>query len=282
MAKYLRYESGESYRYGRLDGTTITPLDGIFPNFTPSKDPTVELGSVKLLAPTVPTRIVSAGPGFKNGGDPAMAPTIPTFWHKPLAAQNDPEGIIEIPDDDWPGIVHECEFAIVIGKKAKRISVEEAKDHIFGYMIYNDITRGDFNPGGKGFANTCYYAYGKTYDGFAPMGPYVVTDIDPTNLRMICRVNGEVRQDHNTSDRLFTNEQIVSWLSHMGTLNPGDVISTGSPPGMTWLKDGDVVECEIEELGILRNYVRKNPVPPPPEMVGRRDLYWPHKPVGSD
>ena len=260
MAKYLRYESGDSYRYGRLDGMTITPLDGIFPNFTPSKDPTVELGSVKLLAPTVPTRIVSAGPGFKNGGDPAMAPTIPTFWHKPLAAQNDPEGIIEIPDDDWPGIVHECEFAIVIGKKAKRISVEE----------------------GKGFANTCYYAYGKTYDGFAPMGPYVVTDIDPTNLRMICRVNGEVRQDHNTSDRLFTNEQIVSWLSHMGTLNPGDVISTGSPPGMTWLKDGDVVECEIEELGILRNYVRKNPVPPPPEMVGRRDLYWPHKPVGSD
>ena len=86
MAKYLRYESGDSYRYGRLDGMTITPLDGIFPNFTPSKDPTVELGSVKLLAPTVPTRIVSAGPGFKNGGDPAMAPTI-TSWASPTVSR---------------------------------------------------------------------------------------------------------------------------------------------------------------------------------------------------
>ena len=109
--------------------------------------------------------------------------------------------------------------------------------------------------------------------------PVVVTDIDPNNLRMVCRVNGVVHQDHNTSDRLFDYDKIVQWLSHMGTLNPGDVISTGSPPGMKWMNDGDVVECEIEGIGILRNHVRARQIPPPPEMLGRRDLQWPFKPI---
>jgi len=256
MAKYLRYESGSSFRYGKLDGTTITPLDGDFPNFTASKDPTVELDKVKLLAPTVPTRIVSAGPGFKVifPDGPSTYPAMPMFWHKPLAALNHPEGIIELPTQEYPGINHECELAIVIGKKAKCISPEEAGDHIFGYTIYNDVTRGDFYKAGA-FGSSVYFAYGKTYDGFAPIGPWITTDIDTTNLHMECRINGEVRQSHSTSDRLFTNEQVVSFLSHMGTLNPGDVISTGSPPGMTWMKDGDVVECEIEGIGLLRNSV---------------------------
>lgn len=257
MAIYLRYEQDDGYRYGRLDGSTITPLKGDFPDLAPSGEPTVELGSVKLLAPTLPSRIVSAGPGFKCSfpDGPATYPDMPMFWHKPLAALNHPEGIIELPTSDYPGINHECELGIVIGKTAKCVSPEEAKDVIFGYTVYNDVTRGDFYEPGA-FGKSVYFAYGKTYDGFAPIGPWIVTDIDTTNLHMECRINGEVKQSHNSSDRLFTNEQIVSFLSHMGTLNPGDVISTGSPPGMTWMKHGDVCECEIEGIGILRNHVR--------------------------
>jgi 2-keto-4-pentenoate hydratase/2-oxohepta-3-ene-1,7-dioic acid hydratase in catechol pathway len=256
MAKYVRYQTANGFRYGQLDGTTVTPLDGDFPDFRPSNDPKVALDSVKLLSPTQPTRICSSGPGFKcMFPDPSKWPAMPMFWHKPLAALNHPEGIIELPDDEYPGVNHECELGIVIGKTAKCVSPEQAPDYIFGYTCYNDVTRGDFYKPGA-FGASPYFVYGKTYDGFAPMGPCVVTELDPSNLHLECRVNGEVRQSHSTSDGLWTPAKLVSWLSHMGTLNPGDVISMGSPPGLTWLKDGDVCEVEVEGIGVLRNYVR--------------------------
>lgn len=258
MAKYLRYELDGTVRYGRLDGTTITPLDGEFPNFTPSADSKLELDQVKLLSPTQPTRIVSAGPGFKCSFPDGVFPEMPMFWHKPLVALNHPEGVIELPSNEYPGVNHEAEMGIVIGKKAKCVGPEEAGEYIFGYTCYNDVTRGDFYVPGA-FGASPYFAYGKTYEGFAPMGPYVVTDLDTSNLHMECRINGEVRQSHSTSDRLFTPEQIVSFVSHLGTLNPGDVISMGSPPGMTWMQDGDVCEVEIEGIGILRNHIRNRP-----------------------
>jgi 2-keto-4-pentenoate hydratase/2-oxohepta-3-ene-1,7-dioic acid hydratase in catechol pathway len=256
MAKYLRYELDGAVRYGRLDGTTITPLAGTFPDFRTSRDPAVELDAVRLLAPTEPTRIVSAGPGFKcSFDDPAQRPDMPMFWHKPLAALNHPEGIIELPTAEYPGINHEAELGIVIGKTAKCLTPEQAPGHIFGYTCYNDVTRGDFYEEGA-FGASVYFAHGKTYDGFAPIGPWIVTDLDTSNLHIECRINGEVRQSHSTSDRLFSPAQIVSFLSQMGTLNPGDVISCGSPPGMTWMEHGDVCEVEIEGIGILRNHVR--------------------------
>jgi 2-keto-4-pentenoate hydratase/2-oxohepta-3-ene-1,7-dioic acid hydratase in catechol pathway len=255
MAKYVRYEQGGAVRYGRLEGTTITPLDGDFPDFTPSGDRPVELGAVKLLAPTQPTRIVSCGPGFKCSFPNGEYPEMPAFWHKPLVALNHPEGIIELPDDEYPGVNHEAELGIVIGRTAKCVTPEAAGAHIFGYTCYNDVTRGDFYEEGA-FGRSPYFVYGKTYEGFAPIGPCVVTDLDTSNLRMECRINGEVRQSHSTSDRLFTPEQLVSFVSQLGTLNPGDVISCGSPPGMTWMKHGDVCEVEIEGIGVLRNHVR--------------------------
>ena len=255
MAKYLRFEVDGQSRYGRLDGTTITPLDGAFPDLSPSDDPKLELGAVKLLAPVEPTRIVSAGPGFKVTFPDGNFPDMPMFWHKPLVALNHPEGVIELPSLEYPGVNHEAELGIVIGKKAKCVSPEQACDYIFGYTCYNDVTRGDFYEEGA-FGRSPYFVYGKTYEGFAPIGPFVVTDLDTSELHIECRINGEVRQSHSTSDRLFQPEQIVSWLSHMGTLNPGDVISCGSPPGMTWMNDGDVCEVEIEGIGILRNYIR--------------------------
>jgi 2-keto-4-pentenoate hydratase/2-oxohepta-3-ene-1,7-dioic acid hydratase in catechol pathway len=256
MATYLRYELAGSVCYGRLAGSVITPLEGTFPDLQPSGHPRIELASVKLLAPTQPARIVASGPGFKCFfAEASQQPSMPMFWHKPLGAINHHEGIIELPDDEYPGINHEAELAIVIGRKARCVSVSDAAAHIFGYTCFNDVTRGDFYKEGA-FPASPYFVYGKTYDGFAPFGPYVVTELDVSNLHLECRINGEVRQSHSTSDRLFRPEQIVSWLSHVGTLNPGDVISMGSPPGMTWMKHGDVCEVEIEHIGVLRNHVR--------------------------
>lgn len=255
MAKYLRYETSHGPRYGRLDGTTITPLDGAFPDFRESGDPKLELGEVKLLSPTQPTRVVSCGPGFKCSFPDGAYPDMPQFWHKPLVALNHPEGIIELPSSEYPGVNHEAELGVVIGRTAKCVSPEEAGEYIFGYTCYNDVTRGDFYEDGA-FARSPYFVFGKTYEGFAPMGPVVVTDLDTGNLHIECRINGEVRQSHSTSDRLFTPEQLVSFVSHLGTLNPGDVLSCGSPPGMTWMNHGDVCEVEIEGIGVLRNHVR--------------------------
>lgn len=258
MAKFVRYERDGRTGYGELDGSTVKPLAGDFPDFHPSSEPALQLDEVTLLSPTVPTRIVSCGPGFKCFfEDPSQYPAMPQFWHKPLAALNRHEGIIElpVPEDEYPGINHEAELGIVIGKKAKFVTPEEAEHCIFGYTCYNDVTRGDFYKP-NAFPQSPYFVYGKTYDGFAPIGPCVVTDLDPGNLHIECRVNGEVRQSHSTSDRLFSPAQLVSLVSHVGVLNPGDVISCGSPPGMTWLKDGDVCEVEIEGIGVLRNHVR--------------------------
>ena len=256
MAKYLRYETASGPRYGLLDGDEIVPLKGEFPDLAPMGEPSLPLASVKLLAPTQPSRIVSCGPGFKcSFPDPAHYPAMPAFWHKPLVALNHPEGIIELPDNDYPGINHEAELGIVIGKKAKCVTPEQAGDHIFGYTCYNDVTRGDFYKEGA-FGASPYFVYGKTYEGFAPIGPWVVTGLDTSNLHIECRINGEVRQSHSTTDRLFTPQQLVSFVSQLGTLNPGDVISCGSPPGMTWMKHGDVCEVDIEGIGVLRNHVR--------------------------
>jgi 2-keto-4-pentenoate hydratase/2-oxohepta-3-ene-1,7-dioic acid hydratase in catechol pathway len=256
MAKYLRYETAGGSGYGLLEGETITPLKGDFPDFVPSGEPSIPLATAKLLAPTQPTRIVSCGPGFKcSFPDPAHFPAMPAFWHKPLVALNHHEGIIELPDNEYPGINHEAELGIVIGKRAKCVTPEQAEAHIFGYTCYNDVTRGDFYEEGA-FGASPYFAYGKTYEGFAPIGPWVVTGLDTSNLHIECRINGEVRQSHSTGDRLFTPEQLVSFVSQLGTLNPGDVISCGSPPGMTWMKHGDVCEVEIEGIGVLRNHVR--------------------------
>ncbi len=261
MAKYLRYEHGGTVRYGRLEKGLVVPQHGPFPDLVDATEPAVPLSRVKLLAPAEPTRIVSAGPGFKAcWPDPPNYPEMPMFWHKPLAALNHPEGVIELPcgPNDYPGVVHEVELGVVIGRRAKCISPQEAPDYIFGYTCYNDVTRGDFDTPGA-FPASPYYVYGKTYDGFAPIGPVIETELDTSALQLICRINGEVRQNHSMSDRLFSPEQIVSWLSQMGTLNPGDVVSCGSPPGTTWMMDGDVCEVEIEGIGILRNYVRRRP-----------------------
>ena len=256
MTKYLRYEIDGAIRYGKLEGEAIAPLHGDFPDFRASTEPAVALDRVTLLSPTVPTRIVSAGPGFKCFfEDPSQYPEMPMFWHKPLASLNHPEGVIELPDNEYPGINHEAELGIVIGRTAKCVTPEQAAECIFGYTCYNDVTRGDFYDPGA-FPASPWFVYGKTYDGFAPMGPWVVTGLDISDLRIECRINGEVRQRHTTADLLFRPEKVVSLLSRIGTLNPGDVISMGSPPGMTWMKDGDVCEVEIEGIGVLRNHVR--------------------------
>ena len=131
------------------------------------------------------------------------------------------------------------------------LTVEEADEYIFGYTIINDITARDFTLGDG------QWTRGKSCDGFAPMGPYIETSLDPLNQNIITKVNGEVRQNSNTSQMIFSPQEIISYVSETMTLNPGDVIATGTPPGVGEMKADSIVEVTIEDIGTLKNYLIK-------------------------
>ena len=154
---------------------------------------------------------------------------------------------------------YEAEFAVVIGKGGRHIPADRWRDHVFGYTILNDVSARDFQMA------TSQWMMGKTFDTFAPMGPVIVTAdeiADPHNVRIALRINGETLQDSNTSNLIFGVDKLIAFLSSVFTLEPGDVISTGTPAGVgfarkppVWLKPGDTVEIEVEGIGTLTNPV---------------------------
>lgn len=253
MTTFVRYLDGAP-RDGRVDGDKVVPLTGSFPDLTESGETAVLLADLQLLAPVVPGKIVAVGPNYRAhlGGNPP--PARPYLWIKPTSALLDPEGVIELPADA-PMVCHESELAIVIGRTARDVTPAQAKDCIFGYTCINDVSVGTLTDMPAYFASQ-YFVDGKIGDTLAPLGPVIVTGIDPTNLRVQCRVNGETRQDHNTNDQIWNPFELVSIISGIVTLNPGDVVASGSPPRPGPLTAGDVVEVELEGIGVLRNSVR--------------------------
>jgi 2-keto-4-pentenoate hydratase/2-oxohepta-3-ene-1,7-dioic acid hydratase in catechol pathway len=249
--KLLRFALGDRVQYGSLQGDQIQPLEGELHALTPvpAAKP-IPLRSVKLLTPTAASKVIAIGPGRRRVlGTGATPPERPTVFFKPSTAVNNPEDpIIFPPELDY--LNHEGEIGIVIGRLARRVKRENAARHILGYTCVNDVTAGELRK----IAGTPTMFHAKAYDTFAPFGPVIATNIDPSNLDTECRVNGEVRVKARTDDLIYSPDLLVSWLSHIMTLLPGDVISTGAP-GVGPLKPGDVVEVEIEGIGCLRNTV---------------------------
>jgi 2-keto-4-pentenoate hydratase/2-oxohepta-3-ene-1,7-dioic acid hydratase in catechol pathway len=253
--KLVRYQQGQAVSYGELEGDRITPLTGELGALKPSGAAAVALGAVKLLAPVTPSKIIAIGPNFKvyfQDGSPA--PPQPILWSKPATCLNNPEGVIELPPGETCN--HESEIAMVIGKTARLVAPKDYRDYVLGYTCMNDVTAGDFSTR-TSFASTHHFVDGKIFEGFAPLGPCIVTDLDSSALKIECRVNGTVRQSHTTADFLFSEGFVLSMISKVMTLYPGDVISMGSPPGVQPLEHGDVVEVEVEGIGVLRNSVRR-------------------------
>lgn len=183
------------------------------------------------------------------------APVLFNKFSNSLAADGDCIRLMP----DYREYDYEAELVAVIGKEARDVSEADALDYVFGYTCGNDLSTRDLQ-----FARSNQWLLSKTFDGFAPIGPCVVTaeEIDPNNLKITSRVNWELRQNSNTSDMIFSLEQIISDLSHHFTLLPGDLIFTGTPEGVmhgypadrkNWLKPGDTVEVSIENIGTLRN-----------------------------
>ena len=260
MAKIVRYLYQGRAEYGELVGTEIAPLEGSIGSLNPADRPRVSLSRVRLLAPTAPSKVIAIGPGYRVHLKGGPAPARPYYWVKPASAVIGPDEVIERPAD-IPVVCHESELAIVIGKVSKDVPIERAYEHIFGYTCANDVSAGNLLNLDE-YMKSQYLVDGKIFDTFAPIGPCIETDFAVGSSRVVCRVNGTVRQSHNTSDLLFSPSRLVQLISSVLTLYPGDVISTGSPPGMGPLVDGDVVEVEIDGIGILRNAVRSKVTTP--------------------
>lgn len=222
----------------------------------------------KILAPIAPSNILGIGLNYRKHAEEGGkgVPERPMLFIKATSSVQNPGEPIELPTHLASSEVdYECELAVVIGRRAKNVAREEALSHVFGYTIANDVSARDwqFRFGGGQFCQ------GKSFDTFCPLGPVIVTadEIpDPQALGLRTRVNGEVRQDWTTRDMVFSVAELISFLSGSKTLLPGTVILTGTPHGVGYarkppalLKAGDVVECEIDGIGLLRNPVIDEP-----------------------
>jgi 2-keto-4-pentenoate hydratase/2-oxohepta-3-ene-1,7-dioic acid hydratase in catechol pathway len=212
----------------------------------------------RYLPPVVPPNIMALGRNYREHAAETAdeLPKAPLLFIKLTSALNAHEGNIVIPSAAPDQIDYEGEMVAIIGRKAKNVPVDSALDYVFGYTCGNDVSARDAQR------SDGQWARAKSFDTFAPLGPYVVTGIDPSTLRVRTRVNGEIVQDQPTKDMVFDVPYLVSYLSRSITLLPGTAIYTGTPAGVgiarkppLLLKPGDVCEVDIEGIGILRNHV---------------------------
>ena len=199
--------------------------------------------------------------GARLRGIPATFPKLPEFFSKPPTAVIGSDDDIELDSRATQQLDYEVELGMVIGRRAKNLTEANALEAVFGYTVVNDVSARDAQ-----FAHGMILK-GKAMDTFCPIGPCIVTADEfgsPSGHRLTAKVNGAIRQNSNTSDLLFSCQQILMWLSRGLTLEPGDMIATGTPSGVAfgmnpqaWMQDGDVCEVEVEGIGILRNTVRK-------------------------
>lgn len=208
------------------------------------------LAAARLLAPVAPRTIVGIGRNYaahaKELGN--AVPTRPLMFLKPASSIVGPGEPILLPRDSAQ-VEHEAELGIVIGKRARHVRVEDAGAYAFGFTAVNDVTARDLQKKDVQFTRA------KGFDSFCPVGPWIAVGLDPRALAVRCRVNGEVRQDGRTDDMVFDTNTLIAAVSRVMTLEPGDLIATGTPEGVSVLRDGDVVEVEIEGIGTLRNPV---------------------------
>jgi 2-keto-4-pentenoate hydratase/2-oxohepta-3-ene-1,7-dioic acid hydratase in catechol pathway len=211
----------------------------------------VQWDKARLLAPVIPTKIVAIG---KNYIDHAAemdsdVPEQPLIFLKPPTAVVGPLQPVRLPPES-ANVHHEAELAVVMGKVTKDIRIEDVGPHILGYTAANDITARDLQR------SDGQWSRAKGFDTFCPLGPAIDTELDPQEgLSVICRVNGDTRQSGSTSDMVFGIGEIISYISRVMTLLPGDVILTGTPDGVGPIEAGDRVEVEVEGIGVLVNPV---------------------------
>lgn len=255
----FRTPDGKTH-YGLLkDDSHITLIDGsVYGGFKPVKK-TFKRKEVKLLHPVDPGDIVAIGLNYRGHAaeNNSPIPDAPVIFLKASTSVTSPEDPIVLPHMTPNEVDYEAELVIIMGKVAKNVPEEKAHEYVLGYTCGNDVSARDAQ-----MKLDKQWARGKSCDTFCPLGPWIVQGIDPDNLEIICRVNGQELQHSNTNDMIFNTRKLISYVSHNKTLRPGDIIMTGTPGGVgyfrrpqAFLKKGDVVEVDIQNIGVLRNPV---------------------------
>lgn len=253
-----RFEDGAGrVRFGLVKNGMVSGLRGgweeILRGAVETDGTTVPLEKVRLLPPVSPSKIVCFGWTYPTharevGGEANRRE--PLVFLKPPSSLIGDRDTIRYPVGLSDRVEFEGELAIIIGKKARDVVPEEAGKHIFGYSCFNDVTARDLT------ARDPEYTRGKGFDTFGPLGPWIVTGVDGRDLRIITRLNGRVMQDSRTSAMTYSIPFLISYISRVMTLYPGDVIATGTPGGSAPMRPGDTVEVEVENVGVLVSLVR--------------------------
>ncbi len=254
VTKYVRYEDRGIVSYGVLDGETIRELDGDLFQSPGETGRTLRRNDVRLLPPCEPSKVIAVGLNYQShlgNRQPAEYPGL--FAKYPSSLIGDGDSIV-IPWDSQ-SLHYEGELVVVIGKKAKHVPVAHALAYVFGVTAGNDVSERTWQQA------DLQWLRAKASDTFGPIGPAIVTGLNYDDLLVQTRLNGEVRQSERSSDLLFDIGSIVSYVSQYFTLLPGDVIFTGTPGTTAAMKPGDIVEVEVEGVGVLRNVVVAAPKP---------------------
>ncbi len=250
----ITHESFPATRYAAAEGTIVVPYDDRddFGQFSapPTAKP-IAIEEVCLVTPVAPSKIVCVGRNYREHAAELgnKMPDEPLIFLKAPSALIGNGDRIELPAASQQ-VEHEGELGVVIGRRARQLpSSEDPLTYVLGYTCVNDVTARDLQR------KDVQFTRGKSFDTFCPVGPWIVTDLDPTSVEVTTRLNGEVKQHGSTSDMAFSVSYLIRYIAAIMTLNPGDLIATGTPAGVSRMKHGDMVEIEIAGIGILRNPV---------------------------
>ncbi len=238
-----RFRAGDEVFYGEIDDNRVYPK---------GSSGTYELSELRILPPTCPSKIICVGLNYRDHAEELSmeVPENPILFLKPPSAIVGHEDKILYPACS-SRVDYEAELAVVIGKRCKNIKVGRAEDVIAGYTCFNDVTARDLQQ------KDGQWTRSKSFDTFAALGPFIACtdELDVSDAKISCRVNGEVRQASSTSNLIFDIPYLIEFISEIMTLEVGDVIATGTPPGVGEMQKGDCVEVEIQGIGTLRNEV---------------------------
>ncbi len=251
-----RTEPATCARYGSIENERIFPLteeDFFDANLMRPFQESFALDEVRLLAPVAPSKIVCVGRNYLDHalelGNPM--PDEPLLFLKPPSAMIAHDEAIRLPSQS-SRVEHEGELGVVIGRRAARLSEgDDPLTYVLGLTCVNDVTARDLQKKDVQFTRA------KSFDSFCPVGPFIVTDLDPLDLAVVTRIGGTIRQNGRTSQMAFSVPYLIRYISHIMTLERGDLIATGTPAGVGPIEDGDTVEVEVEKVGILRNVAQR-------------------------
>lgn len=248
--KLVRFKKGHMISYGVIGEDYVQRIRGdIFKKYDITNE-LYKIQDVKLLTPCVPTRIIAVGLNYKEHilEMKHNMPDEPVIFMKASTAVIGPEARIRLPENVGR-VDYEAEMGLVIGKPVKNVEPENALNYILGITCFNDVTARDIqNKDGQ-------WTRAKSYDTFAPIGPCIASGLDYNNIDIELILNGEIKQKSNTSDCLFSPAHLLSFISKVMPMFPGDIIATGTPSGVGSLNKGDIVEVKLSGVGTLRNYV---------------------------